>query len=361
MNAELIKDLQDAISHGSSNRRAAALRGIAQLLLAQGDRLTEQQVEVFDAILLSFVNACGNDALTELSQALAPVAYAPASTLKHLAFHPDIKVAGPVLTGSQKLSTDELIEAAAAHGQDHLLAISKRQSIDEALTDVLIELGNRDVRYSVAGNEGAKVSAAGFKQLVATAEGDSLMTEKTALRADLPAQLLTKLLKHTNHAVRARLLAKTPAHRREEVQRVVGSVEKHVEQEAVRPRDFRSATELVRSLRSTNRLTEEKLLEFATQRQYETIMVALSTLASAPIELIRPLMRSHRSEGLVVACRAAEVSWQTTKAVILSRLSISPDECEKLRKRYDETPVAIAKRTLNIWKEQALRPQRAAS
>jgi uncharacterized protein (DUF2336 family) len=361
VNAELIKDLQDAISTGSSDRRAAALRGVAQLLLAQGDRLTEEQVEVFDAIMLSFVNACGTDTLTELSQALAPVAYAPASTLKHLAFHPDIKVAGPVLAGSQKLSTDELIEAAAAHGQDHLLAISKRQTIDEALTDVLIELGNRDVRYSVASNEGAKVSATGFKHLVATADGDSLMTEKTALRADLPSQLLTKLLKHTNHAVRARLLAKTPAHRRDEVQRAVGSIEKHVEQEAVRPRDFRSAMELVKGLKSTSRLTEDKLLEFATQRQYETIIIALATLASAPIELIRPLMRSHRSEGLVVACRAAEVSWQTTKAVILSRLSISPDECEKLRKRYDETPVAIAKRTLNIWKEQALRPQRFAS
>jgi uncharacterized protein (DUF2336 family) len=361
VNTELVKDLQDAISNGSSGRRADALRGIAQLLLAQGDRLTDEQLEVFDAIFMSFVAACEAEALMDLSRQLAAVAYAPTSTLKHLAFHPDIKVAGPVLAGSPKLSNDELIEAAAAHGQDHLMAIAKRQTLDEALTDVLIELGNRDVRYSIASNEGAKVSAAGFKHLVATAEGDSLMTEKTALRADLPSHLLSKLLKHTNHAVRARLLAKTPAHRRAEVQRSVESVEKHVEREAVRPRDFRSATELVKSLRSANRLTEDKLLEFATQRQYETVIVALATLASAPIELIRPLMRSHRSEGLVVACRAAEVGWETTKAVILSRLSISSDDSEKLRKRYDELPVAIAKRTLNIWKDQALQPRRFAS
>jgi uncharacterized protein (DUF2336 family) len=361
VNPELVKDLQDAISKGSSDRRASVLQGVAQLLIAQGDRLTDEQIEVFDAILVSFVSACEAEALTELSHKLAPVAYGPHSTLKHLAVHPDIKVAGPVLTTSPKLSSDDLIEAAAAHGQDHLMAISKRQAIDEALSDVLIELGDRDVRYSVASNEGAKVSAAGFKHLVATADGDSRMTEKTALRADLPSHLLTKLLKHTNHAVRARLLAKTPVQRRAEVQRSVASIEKHVEQEAVRPRDFRSATELVQGLKATSRLTEDKLLEFAKQRQYETIIVALATLASAPIELIRPLMRSHRGEGLIVACRAAEVGWETTQAVILSRLSASSDDCAKLRKRYDELPVAIAKRTLNIWKEQALRPRRFAS
>jgi uncharacterized protein (DUF2336 family) len=361
VNTELVKELQDTISRRSSDRRAAALQGVARLFLAQGERLTAEQIEVFDAILLSFVHACETDALTDLSHTLAPVACAPHSTLKHLAFHPDIKVAGPVLTGSPKLSNEDLIEAAAAHGQDHLMAISKRRAIDETLSDVLIELGDRDVRYSVASNEGAKVSPTGFKHLVRTADGDSRMTEKTALRADLPSPLLTKLLKHTSHAVRARLLAKTPAHRRAEVQRSVESIEKHVQQEAVRPRDFRSATELVQGLKRMNRLTEEKLLEFATQRQYETIIVTLATLASAPIELIRPLMRSHRSEGLVVACRAAEVSWVTTRAVILSRLSISSDDCEKLRKRYDELPVAIAKRTLNIWKEQALRPRRVAS
>ncbi len=360
MNVELVKDLQNAISKGSADRRAGALRGIAQLLLTQGDRLTEAQIEVFDAILLSCINACEIDVLSDLSRQFAAVAYAPHSTLKHLAFHPDIKVAGPVLTESTRLSGDDLIEAAAAHGQDHLMAISRRDEIDEALSDVLIELGDRDVRYSIVSNDGAKVSPSGFKHLVATADGDSLMTEKTGLRADLPAQLLTRLLKHTNSAVRARLLAKTPAHRRADIQRSVELIEKHAQQEAVRPRDFRSALELVQELKSMGLLTEDKLLEFAKQRQYETIIVALSELASAPIELIRPLMRSHRGDGLIVACRAAEVAWETARAVILSRLSTSSEDCEKLREHYNELPVAIAKRTLNIWKEQALRPRRFA-
>jgi hypothetical protein len=72
-------------------------------------------------------------------------------------------------------------------------------------------------------------------------------------------------------------------------------------------------------------------------------------------------MRSNRSDGLIVACRAAELGWDTTRAIILSRMKNSTDDCSEFRKRFDETPVAIAKRTLNIWKDQTLRPRRFAT
>jgi hypothetical protein len=169
------------------------------------------------------------------------------------------------------------------------------------------------------------------------------------------------LLRHTSHAVRARLLAKTPLHRRITVQQAIEAAEKHADQEAERPRDVVSAADLVQNLKKVGQLTESKLFEFATQRQPESVVVALAALASVPIELIRPLMRSHRSDGLIVACRAAELGWDTTRAVILSRLRTAADDCEEFRKRYDETSVAIARRTLNIWKDQALRPRRFAS
>jgi uncharacterized protein (DUF2336 family) len=227
-----MKELQDAISGSPPDRRSGALLRLADLLLAQGGRLNNEQIGLFDIILLPLVNACETDALTDFARKLAPVSFAPVATLKQLAFHPDIDVAGPVLTGSVRLSSEDLIDAAALHGQAHLLAISKRKTIDEALTDVLIELGSRDVRYSIAGNEGAKVSLKGFRHLIATAEGDALMTEKTGLRSDLPPELLTTLLRHSNSAVRARLLAKTPAHRRALVQRSVELIEGNARQDA---------------------------------------------------------------------------------------------------------------------------------
>jgi uncharacterized protein (DUF2336 family) len=356
-----LKDLQDAIKARSVSGRASALAGVTKLLLLQGERMSDEQIALFDAILMSFVDVCETGALTDLSRALAPKDYAPQATLKHLAFHPDIRIAGPVLTSSPRLSSDDLIEAAAAHGQDHLMAIAQRKALGEALCDVLIELGDRDVRYSVAANEGANISPASYRLLVQTADGDARMTEKTALRADVPPQLLARLLRNSSHAVRARLLAKTPLHQRMTMQEAIGAAEKHDEQEAERPRDLGTAEEVVHSLKKAGQLTETKVMEFAELRQQETLVMALAMLAASPVELIRPLMRSNRSDGLIVACRAAELGWDTTRAVILSRLKTTADACEAFRKSYDETSVAIAKRTLNIWKGQALGTRRFAT
>ena len=83
-------------------------------------------------------------------------------------------------------------------------------------------------------------------------------------------------------------------------------------------------------------------------------------MTGAPIPLIQPLMRIHRHDGLMTACRAADLSWETAKAVILSRLlSMPAAEVEQLRKKYEEVSFSSAKRALHIWQEQAVKPRRA--
>jgi hypothetical protein len=71
-------------------------------------------------------------------------------------------------------------------------------------------------------------------------------------------------------------------------------------------------------------------------------------------------MRIHRHDGLMTACRAADLSWETAKAVILSRLlSMPAAEVKQLRRKYDEVSFASAKRALAIWQEQTMKPRRA--
>ena len=64
------------------------------------------------------------------------------------------------------LDNATLLEQAQTKGQDHLLAISKRKSLDTAITDVLVERGDKPVMLSVANNPGAAFSESGFVGLV---------------------------------------------------------------------------------------------------------------------------------------------------------------------------------------------------
>jgi uncharacterized protein (DUF2336 family) len=355
-----IQELQDAISSRSPDHRRVSLRKVTDLFLEHGSRLGSAQIEIFDSLLLGFIGDCDADALTELSRKLAGLSFGPVSVLRRLAADCDIAVAGPVLTQSPVLSSDDLMEVATSRGQGHLLAISGRSAIDATVTQALVDLGGRDVLRRVAGNEGATITRAGLLRLVAASKGDPLLAEKTGLRADLPVRLLHELLNNCAGAIHARLMARAPASLRAEIQSHVNTIALASKRKAERPRDLRSAMALVERLIEDRQLTEDKLAEFAEDRQSESVIATLAAMTGAPIPLIQPLMRIHRHDGLLTACRAADLSWETAKRVILSRvLSMPVAEIEQLRKAYDQISFSSARRALSIWQEQFVRPRRA--
>src|SRR5262249_60093815 len=115
--------------------------------------------------------------------------------------------AGPVLTRSPQLDNAALVENARTKSQQHLLAISKRKSLAETVTDVLVERGDRQVALSTAENPGAKLSEAGYVRLVKRAEGDDQLAQSVGSRAEIPRDHFLRLLAKASQAVRAKLEA----------------------------------------------------------------------------------------------------------------------------------------------------------
>ena len=62
--------------------------------------------------------------------------------VKSLAADDMIEVAGPMLAQCARLDDEDLIGSARSKGQGHLLAISQRASLSEAVTDVLVTRGD---------------------------------------------------------------------------------------------------------------------------------------------------------------------------------------------------------------------------
>src|SRR6202043_1505910 len=95
-------------------------------------------------------------------------------------------------------------------GQSHMLAISKRKSIDETVTDVLVTRGDREVVNAVASNDGARFSDFGFLHLVQRAEGDSILAEHLGLREDIPRHVFQQLIAKASDDVKKRLELERP-------------------------------------------------------------------------------------------------------------------------------------------------------
>ena len=122
-----------------------------------------------------------------------PIPNAPPITIQALA-NDAIDVAGPVLGQSERLDEPALVENASTKGQEHLLAISRRRTLSEAVTDVLLVRGDRQVVLSTAENPGARFSENGFVKLVERAEGDDRLAECVGSRAEIPLHLFIELL-----------------------------------------------------------------------------------------------------------------------------------------------------------------------
>ncbi|MGE5774487.1 MAG: DUF2336 domain-containing protein, partial [Hyphomicrobiales bacterium] len=67
-----------------------------------------------------------------------------------------MEVASAVLTQAERLDTETLIGCARTKNQEHLLAISRRKTLPESVTDVLVERGDQQVVLSTAKNNGAR-------------------------------------------------------------------------------------------------------------------------------------------------------------------------------------------------------------
>ena len=157
------------------------LRQVTDLFLNDGERLSDDQVQVFDDVLCLLIARVETRAKAELSKRLAPLDYAPFEVIQHLAWDDEIEVAGSVLANSSRLGTEVLVEIASSKGQDHLLAISGR-NLPVAVTDVIVDRGEGKVIRKLANNAGARFSDEGFSSIVPHAGADDELVESLASR-----------------------------------------------------------------------------------------------------------------------------------------------------------------------------------
>jgi uncharacterized protein (DUF2336 family) len=210
----LLDELQETLTHGTVAKRVEALRKVTDLFVNGAMDYSDEQVGLFDDVFQCLIVHLEISARALLSSSLAPIDKAPPRTIRTLAFDDAIEVAGPVLSQSARLDDDALIELARCKSQAHLLAISSRKSLSDAVTDVLVLRGNDEVVQSTVNNPGAEISERGFTRLVnRAAEGDDNLATCLGLRPSLPRHLYLKLLARASATVRARLEAAIPSRR----------------------------------------------------------------------------------------------------------------------------------------------------
>ncbi len=267
-----IREVDSAIASASADRRSAMLRKVTDLFVKGSDEFTGEDLSIFDDVILRLAAEIEQSARELLAKRLAPIRNSPPKIIRALAFDEAIEVAGPVLAQTSRLDDKTLVEIARTKGQGHMLAISQRGSLSEAVTDVLVELGDREVVLSTVDNFGASISDRGFSALVRRSEGDDLLAEFVGSRPEIPSPLLVALVAKASQAVRAKLEASHPR-AKAEVRRAVAEAARHVEARALsKSFDYTAALKSIENLQKAGRLDEAALSTLAKSGAYGEVI-----------------------------------------------------------------------------------------
>jgi uncharacterized protein (DUF2336 family) len=347
--ASLLPELEEVVQHGSAEKRAETLRRITSLFLDGAPNFTDDHVALFDDVMGCLIEEIETKALEELSRRLAPVANAPEGVVRKLADSDDIAVAEPVLREG-RLADPDLMRIAETKGQDHLLALSARKGINEALSDVLVTRGNQEVSRAIANNSQARLSDNAFSTLVKRAEGDNVLAERVGLRNDIPPRLFRQLLMQASEVVQNRLLARAKPETQAEIRRVLQKVTDEVGAKAG-PRNYTAALAAVRALHKERKLTEADVAEFARTGKYEETIAALATICSVPVEVVDRLMSGERADPVLILARAVGFSWPTVCEVINSRPGVKPSQqmLDATLENFERLTAATAQRVVRFW------------
>ncbi len=347
----LIPELEQVIQHGTRQKRVETLQRVTALFLHGADRYKDDHVDLFDQVFSLLIEEIEAKARAELSNHLAPVRNAPVNVLLTLANDDDIAVAGPVLKLASQLAEADLIDLAETKGQAHLQAISVRPLLGEAVTDVLVRRGDREVAHCVAGNHGARISASAFVSLVQRARDDGILAEKVGLRPDIPEPMFRELLTKATAVVHARLLASATPEVKTEIWRVLAKVSEEVGAR-VGPRDYRAAQRVILGLDRAGRLDEAAILAFCSDNKYEEAVVGLGTIAKVPVNVVDRLMGSDRPDPVLILCKAVGLGWPTVRAIIMMRPSgkgTSTQGLDSAFANYGRLSTATARRVVRFW------------
>jgi uncharacterized protein (DUF2336 family) len=345
----LITELEDAIGSGSVDRRIDTLRRVCDLFETGASMYSDEQVDLFDDVIGRLAASIESKARAELSDRLAPIANAPANIVRALASDDLIEVAGPVLAQCARLDDEDLIGTARSKSQEHLLAIAQRTALSEVVTDVLVTRGDREVVHSVARNDGARFSDAGFGVLIERADGDDALAQHVGLRADIPRRHFAALIAKASQTVQKKLVAANPQ-AADHIRNVVADIEGELK--AAQSRDYTAARARVEALHQAGKLGESEVHTFAKSGKFEDTAVSLALLCGLPIDVIEQAMLDDRPDMLLILAKAIGYCWATAKVLLLLRTGgrgASQHYLELALHSFDRLQVSTAQRAVRFY------------
>ena len=336
-------------------RRTLAAQ-IGDLCASESLVLTEQELDLISEILKKLLHDFEVPVRRQVSERLARAPNCPRDLIVLLA-KDEIEVARPVLLQSDVLDDPDLIEIIRHRGRQHRLAIARRHSLSETVSDALVETEDHDVIQTLLENGEAKISEATMAYLVEEAARVDSFQEPLVRRQDLNRDLAKRLTWLVAAALREEILQRFEIRPSELDDVIEDSVMEltavDAEADAATPGPT-AAQRLAARLAEEAPITADIMVRVLQRGEIALFEALFGEISAVQPPRLQRLLYDAGGEGVAVICRALDFS-KTNFATIymLSRGRIMhARELSRAAKVFDALSLDTAQEILLRWKRE---------
>ncbi|MEM9631038.1 MAG: DUF2336 domain-containing protein [Pseudomonadota bacterium] len=356
LKTELV-NFSELTGEAGSARRAELARHVATLFALTSDRCSDEQVDIYDSVLLRLVDMVESEVRRYVAEQMSSLRRGPEETIRRLA-DDDIEVAEPILVRSTVLRDTDLIEIAEKRGSTHCFAIAQREILSENVTDILVRQGDLKVKRKIASNDGASLSDASIMALISDAASDATLQLSLSERGDLAETHIASLVAVASEEVRKKLHASGRSEEAEQLDEAADIAAQRMSNQYWLGRyDFETARSRVLLLAKRGMVNEAALRRFASEDRFAEAVATFAWLVRCGVEEVSHWMVRPNPEPFVVLAKASGFSSITIGSLLTIgpwRHRLTPEVRSNAMAMYERMTIAEAKRKIAHWNANVL-------
>lgn len=344
---EDLEELVELARDPSGKPRKILLKRLSDLFLDDPDAYNQAEKSLFGAVMEQVAFSLEQRVREELAIRFADEPSAPPELLRGLA-NDVIAVARPILEESVALDRHDLVAIAEQLSQDHLLAISKREDVDEELSAVLAHRGDDNVVERLIKNPGAKLSRPTMKHVVSRAKASPQLHEPLASRDDVPMDIIADLFAVVSDDLKRKILSNQSEEGRAELHAALATMRGKARQGGPSQADL-----YIDRIAENGTLTERKILQLLGQGAVPEFIAGLARLTLVETATVRRAVSDQTGKALAILCKAGGLKRATFRYIVNSPRLFhrrSADEMSEIGAVYDRIDDEAAMGMLRFWR-----------
>ncbi|MBT3989021.1 MAG: DUF2336 domain-containing protein [Rhodospirillaceae bacterium] len=341
----------------SSDGKKAFAKSISDVFLDHFPELTKRERRLMYEILQQSVHQAEMGLREKVSKRLAAEQGVPRELAKLLA-NDEIEVAFPILSMSDALLDDDLIEIIHNRSVEHQLAVTKRPMVSEQVSKAIVEHGEEDVIRSLLLNPNSKISRTTVEYLVEESKRLTSLQEPILRREDLDPALSQRMYGWVSSALQQYIVDNYEL----DAEFVRDIVDEATEEElSTKPKNAdKPAPEkrLIDELEVDGQLDPGTMVRILEEGDVRLFIAMFQRYTGLTDKMVLEMLKDRDGTGLAIACKAAHLERPIFSSIYAhsykanrNGVNIRRQEINKMLGRYDLMSKGAAEKVVSRWND----------